>query len=93
MTEIIKIFENKGVIPQLYGERYERNMRQALSKDDFDKLALQLSSNFDIYICRRFIIISKPTNNSKSVENSRNKTKTKKKQFLTNVINMPTLLN
>lgn len=50
MTEIIKILEDKGVIPQLYGERYERNMRQALSKDNFDKLALQLNTNFDIHV-------------------------------------------
>lgn len=50
MIEIMKIFEDKGIIPQLHGERYERNMRQALSKEDFDKLVVQLSVNFDVHI-------------------------------------------
>ena len=38
MIEIIKNLEDNGIIPQVCGERYERNTRQTLTKKDCEQL-------------------------------------------------------
>lgn len=50
MIEIIKNLEDHGIIPQVCGERYERNTRQTLTKKDFEQLLKQLNCHSNIYI-------------------------------------------
>lgn len=49
MVEIFTSLEDVG-LPKIEGERYERNIHQTLSLNDFEYLTKKLSDNFDVYV-------------------------------------------
>lgn len=88
MVEIFNNFERLGILPKVYGERYERNTYQTLTKDEFDKSLIKLQEEFDVTVEESplFPLIYQTPNLLKKIK-IKQKKYIKRKQYMYMLIN------